>query len=158
MCWQSLSVVQDARLFNLFTTEGENSLGACAVAFETDQRERRACARNKAKSQKPCNMPKACDPSVRQLSATVQMRPPGAVPGRHAKTVRGCTARRPLGQPESYLVLVRLLVCPHDLSERVLSQSNEVTDQQVKRACARSVGFISQMHFVLTIEVLLSHP
>ena len=34
----------------------------------------------------------------------------------------------------------------------MLSHSNEVTDQQVKRACARSGGFISQIHFVLTIE------
>ena len=44
------------------------------------------------------------------------------------------------------VVLIRLLVCPHGPLERMLSQSNEVTDQQVKRRCARSVGLISQGH------------
>ena len=36
-----------------------------------------------------------------------------------------------------------------------LSRSNDDTDQQVRQACARNVGIISQGHFfVLTIEVL----
>ena len=71
-------------------------------------------ARKEAKSQKPCNMPKSCDPSVLWRSATVQRRPPGAVPGRHAKNSSWRTARRPSGQPESEMVPVWLLVCPPD--------------------------------------------
>ena len=58
------------------------------------------------------------------------------------------------GNLNPHMVLVGSLSCPHGPLEHGLSHSNEDTDQQVKRPCARSVGFISQGHFVLTIEVL----
>ena len=52
-------------------------------------------------AQKPCSEPKSCDPSVLWRSAAVQMRPPGAVPGRHAETVRGVLPDGPQGNLRS---------------------------------------------------------
>ena len=87
---------------HIFTGGGENSLGACAVAFERRHRPAgEASLRSKRRDQKPCSKPKSCDPSILWRSATVQMRPPGAVPGRHAKNSSWDTARWPSGQPES---------------------------------------------------------
>ena len=56
------------------------------------------------------------------------------------------------------MTLVWLLICPHDPLEHVLSQSNEVTHQQGERPCARSVGLISQGHFVFTSRFWRNHP
>ena len=81
-------------------------------------------------AQKPCNKPKSCDPSVLWRSATVQVRPLGAVPRRHAKTVRGMLPDGPQSNLDLDVILVWLLICTHDPLEHVLSQSNEVTDSK----------------------------